>query len=194
MRLCAVIGGPNTGKTLFTINFVEYLGCRRLNVVTGGTRARTSLTPQAARRSLVSPREFSTRALMQLEIRLGRATRLTLVDTVAISDVVHPDISLRRVMAETIDVIRRAHVILHVVDSEAVTADNEGGLQPIDRAIATYASTRKGYVILVNKIDAQAGRTAFVRVKQAYAGLPVFAISALRRRGFKEVRAFLNRC
>ncbi len=193
MRLCTVIGGPNTGKTLFTINFVEYLGHRRLTILSnGGRRARTTLSPQAARQSLVSAREFSTRTLMELEVRLGRGIRLTLIDTVAISDLVHPDTSLRRAMAETVDVIRRAHVLLHLVDSEAMIRDPEGKLQAIDRAIATYASTRKGYAILVNKTDVQDGRAAFVRMKQAYPGLPVLAISALRRRGFKAVRAFVS--
>ncbi len=192
MKEALVIGRPNVGKTLFTINFAEFLGQRRLEVLfrprDGASYTRLYSVPQA-RADLVSEEPHQTVALQSVVLSVPRGKtvrRVVLTDSTGLTDDVHPASAVRRAMADTLRQVGEAAFILHLVDP----VRRLGG---VDLDILRYGRTKDGYALLANKMDLP-GRAEGLRALAEAAGpVTVLPVSALKREGFAEVRTFVRR-
>ncbi len=194
-----VIGKPNVGKSLFVVNFASYLGLReiRLQVAqSDGTVTVRKLSLEEARHKLVSHKAHKTMEMQEVTVgvAIGKTSRtLTLLDTVGISEGIHEDPEVRRAMATTLARLSSADLVLHMVDVSAVgyRASHAPGL--VDDEIREYARLLGPYAVLANKMD-KPDTAEFVRqLKNRYQDVSVIPVSALTRRGFREVKAFVFR-
>lgn len=218
-----VVGRPNSGKTLFALNFAEWLGVRHLElrVETGAGTTTRALSVNAARALLSGPTPHQTRALQSVTVAIptGKGRRqVTIIDSTGLDDRVHDAAEIRRAMAWTIRALRRADVVLHMIDAAAVGqalrgraggagyaseagepppvgAAGSGGaaLPDIDHQLARVGRLRAGYAVLANKLDLPEAGTGLDAIRRAFPGVVVIPISALGARGFKEVLRFVRR-
>ncbi|MGZ4033160.1 MAG: GTPase [Tumebacillaceae bacterium] len=195
MRNCLVIGRTNVGKTMFCINFAEYLGLKRMEVyfqLPDGTTRQRRFDVASARQELSDVSTHTTRSLqsIQLELPKGKGTRLfKLTDSTGLADGIHPDLEMREAMAQTLYEFRNADCILHLIDASEVS--RSGGLTQLgelDVQIAELGARKSGYMCLANKIDLPEGESGFKLLQKELKGLRVFPVSALYRQGFREVK------
>ncbi|HEY8486531.1 MAG TPA: hypothetical protein VIL11_03975 [Limnochordales bacterium] len=202
MAQAAVVGRPGAGKTLFVLRFAQWCGCRRL-VVTVSTRPgapglRRELSPAEAVAQLVGLSPPTTRRLQSLELvhRSGKhLLAVELVDTVGLTDDVHPEPDLRRGMADSLAVALASRALLHLLDGPRVAQQPGQLLHPdgIDAQLARLGETRARYAALVNKLDLPGGARGLEEVRRLWPGRTVIGISALHGWGFERVRRFLLR-
>lgn len=191
MRECLIIGKPNAGKTLFFLNFAQYLGLRHLWLAAGGP----SLPLDRARRELVDDRPHRTLDLNRVVVRVpaGKGRKSTvLTDTAGLGDDINADPAIRQAMARTLRAIREAELILHLVDVAALPG-SVSAPGPVDREVAAFARHRGGYAVLANKMDLPEARDGLSRLGEVIPGEPVIPISARLGTGFPRVRAFVRR-
>lgn len=199
MREVVVVGQPNAGKTLFLLNFAAYSGVSVADLAlrTGdGTTATRSLPLSAARRNLVDAARHKTRVVQSLELSFpsGKTARLARVsDTPGLADAISPDAVLRQAMALALEALRRADVVLHVVDAARVGRHGEAAIAAVDREIADYGFARGPYALLANKQDLPLARTGTQLLRRVFPGRRIIPVSALQRRGFREVKLFVWR-
>ncbi|MDP2872962.1 MAG: GTPase domain-containing protein [Bacillota bacterium] len=200
---CLVIGEPGAGKTLFTLALAEWLGQTQLElsqeVAAGRVVTRTWRTPEA-KAALVGQGPRTTRSLqwatLSVPLGIGRGRKeLVVVDSAGLPSSVSADPEFRAASAEVLRQLRRAQMVVHVVDASRVTAPGE-----LDRQLAAYAADQKPgrYMLLANKTDLPAGRAGLRRLRRALPGVEVLAVSALQGTGLQAVgrrlRRFLLEC
>lgn len=192
MKEALVVGRPNAGKTLLTINFAEFLGQRRLDVMfrpRDGASYTRLYTIAQARADLVGDAPHRTLCLQSvvLAVPRGKVTRkIVLTDSTGFTDEVHSSSAVRRAMADTLRQAVQASFILHVVDPVMP-------LSGVDRDILRFGQTQDGYALLANKMDLPGRAEGAAELVRLAAPAPVLPVSALRKEGFEEVRAFVRR-
>ncbi|MGB8955278.1 MAG: GTPase [Tumebacillaceae bacterium] len=195
MRNCLVIGRTNVGKTIFCINFAEFLGLRRMDVyfqLPDGTTRQRKYDLASARTELSGPGQHTTRSLQSISLELPRGKgvrQFKLTDSTGLTDGIYPDLEMREAMAQTLHELRHADCILHLVDAAEVSRAD--GLQPIgelDLQIAELGGHKHGYLCLANKVDLPEGQRGFRLLQKQFKGLKVLPVSALYRHGFQEVK------
>ncbi|HLS91241.1 MAG TPA: GTPase domain-containing protein, partial [Limnochordia bacterium] len=200
MKRCIVIGKTNVGKTLFVLQFAAYLGADRLEITfeePGGEKRTETLSVDQAIRQLSSQEPHQTRCLqsIRLELPVGKGVkRFDVVDTSGLIEGIHGDVKVRKAMAQTLAAVRDADLILHLVD--AAKAGERGVLQAVgdvDYQVAQFAQMRDAYAILANKVDLPNADVGVEKIRQEFSGHVIIPISALHRRGFKEVKRFVWR-
>lgn len=207
MKRCLIVGKANAGKSLFFLNFAEFLGAREVEVVgmtgawgeggagEGGTGLASARVPVAlARHRLVGGRPHTTRQLQALALALpgGKGSyRFLLTDTPGLSDGIHPDPEVRAGMALTLQSLSQAHLVLHVVDAAAVgLAGPRAEIGPVDWQLSRFAPLHAAYLLLANKIDLPWAQAGVLKLQESLGrGRRLIPISALERRGFHEVRS-----
>lgn len=192
MKEALVIGRPNVGKTLFTVNFAEFLGQRRLEVLfrprDGAAYTRLYSIPQA-RADLVNDDPHHTLCLQSIVLNIprGKAVRkVVLTDSTGLTDDVHPASAVRRAMADTLRQAAAAAFILHFVDPVRP-------ISGVDLDILRYGQTQDGYLVLANKIDLPGRAEGVPDLVRAAAPAAVLPISARDGTGFGEVRTFVRK-
>lgn len=187
-----VIGRPNVGKTLFTINFAEFLGQRRLEVLfrprDGASYTRLYSIGQA-RADLVDDHPHRTLCLQSVVLHVPRgkvAWRVVLTDSTGLTDDIHPASAVRRAMADTLRQVADSVFILHVVDPAVPLAG-------VDLDILRYGRAHDGYAVLANKVDLPGRAAGALALARAAVPVTVVPVSAMTRAGFGEVRAFVRR-
>ena len=200
MKRCIVIGKANVGKTLFTLQFADYLGIDRLEITfeePSGKRSSRTYDLKTAIEELSSPEPHQTRRLqrIRLELPVGKGVkRFDIIDTSGLMEGIHTDASVRRAMAQTLAAVRDADLILHLVDASRAAQDGVvRAVGEVDYQVAQFALAREGYLILANKVDLPGAERGLERIRQEFAGHPVVPISALSRQGFREVKRFVWR-
>ena len=200
MKKCVVIGKTNVGKTLFTLNFADYLGVERLEVTIeepAGERRVARYTVQDALQALSSSEPHQTRCLqsIRLELPVGKGVkRFDIVDTSGLMEGIHEDAAVRRAMAQTLGVVRDAHLILHIVDAyQASLGGAVRAIGDVDYQVAHFAQIREGYAVLANKIDLPGAARGVELIRAEFSRHVVIPISALSRQGFREVKRFVWR-
>lgn len=200
MKTCLVVGRTNVGKTLFFLNFAEYLGLKRLDIsyqLPDGTTRQGKFDPSRARQELSGLGVHKTRALQSLELSLpqGKGMRqFRLTDSTGLVDGIHPDKRLREAMAQTLAEMHEADCILHMVDlAEISRAETASALRDLDRQIAEYGQAKRGYALLANKMDAADVKRGLLFLHQELPGQEIIPISALYRQGFREVKEYVWR-
>jgi Predicted GTPases len=200
VKRCIVIGKTNVGKTLFVLQFAAYLGADRLEITfeePGGEKRTETLSVDQAIRQLSSQEPHQTRCLqsIRLELPVGKGVkRFDVVDTSGLIEGIHGDVKVRKAMAQTLAAVRDADLILHLVD--AAKAGERGVLQAVgdvDYQVAQFAQMRDAYAILANKVDLPNADVGVEKIRQEFSGHVIIPISALHRRGFKEVKRFVWR-
>lgn len=187
-----VIGRPNCGKTLFTINFALYMGISEIAVeVQGGSRARRIPLAQA-RQKWVSP--TSHRVLTRLEIPLDTGgLNLVLCDTVGIPEGVHPDPEIRHAAARTLERMAGASIVLLMIDASLANPQSHTPLGSLDDELVQLCQVTGYSLIVANKIDRDGREEGLRRIRQRYPTALVLPTSALTRRGFREIKQHLQR-
>lgn len=200
MKECLIVGKTHAGKTMFALNFAHYLGITKLDITfrcpSGLVESKTySIT--TARRELVGPAPHTTRALQSivLDLPVGKGSKRCLfTDTSGLIDHIHADVEIRRAIAQTLGAIREADLILHLVDAAAVGLQGApSALGEVDYQVAQFAQMRTGYAILANKMDLSEAPAGLAKLRQEFPGHNIIPISALYKRGFREVKAFVQR-
>jgi len=200
VKKCVVIGKTNVGKTLFTLNFADYLGVEHLDVTfeePTGSRRVARYNVREGLESLSSGEPHQTQCLqsLRLELPVGKGVkRFDIVDTSGLMEGIHKDAAVRRAMAQTLSTVRDAHLILHMVDAaKAGQAGVVRAVGDVDYQVAHFAQIREGYLILANKIDLPEAARGVERIRKEFSEHAVIPISALSRQGFREVKRFVWR-
>lgn len=196
MRELVIVGRPNSGKTMFALNFADYLGSRTVDITAksfDGLMTCRHFSIEEAKRELCAMTLHKTRLVQSfvLKIPVGKTTaNFMLTDTCGISESIHSDETIRRGMAQTLKILRSAEGILHIVDLTAIREHNAG--TEIDREIYSYGMTRRNYVLLANKIDLPVARDSVKRLPMLFPDTPILTISALYLHGFREVKNYVR--
>ncbi len=194
-----VLGRPNAGKSLFLVNFAAYLGLKeiRVEVLDGEGRARHQrLSIELARRHLVSHTPYKTTALQTIHVDITTAKtahRLTLTDTVGLTEEISGELVIRRAIAIALSRISQGPMVLHVVDASAVGYSAIETVSLVDDGIARYAGSISTYAILATKMDKESAKAGLERIRERFQGYPIIPISGITRRGFKDVKTFILR-
>ncbi|SCM80115.1 50S ribosome-binding GTPase [uncultured Sporomusa sp.] len=199
MRECVIIGRPNSGKTMFALNFAGYLGAKSVDVT---FRTYDDLTTcrhfslEEGKRELCGMALHKTRSLQSLVLRMtvGKtAVNFKLTDTCGVSEQIHQDGTIRKGMAQTIALLRSADLILHMVDLSLIGKNLINNTSTIDHEFYNYGIVRKSYLLLGNKYDLHSAKDNLVHLTAAFPKATVIPISALYSQGFKEVKACVAR-
>lgn len=202
MRECVIVGYPNSGKTMFALNFAGYLGSKSVDITFrtyDGLITSRHFTLTDAKRELCSMTSHKTRLLqsMVLKMCVGKATvTFKLTDTCGVAESIHPDQSVRKAMAQTLGAVRSANFILHILDLSRMNCPLiSNSLSPgtIDEEIYYYGITKMNYIILANKIDLPSAQENLEKIATIFPKATVLPVSALYNNGFKEVKAFVAR-
>ncbi|MDT8901407.1 GTPase [Anaeroselena agilis] len=197
MKEFAVVGRPNSGKTLFTLNFAAYLGCKTVDITfraPDGLLDCRHYVVNEARRELCGPMTHKTRAVQSvvLKVPVGKtAVSFKLSDTCGVSEQIHGEEGIRRGMAQTLSLVRSTDFIIHVVDVALATDAFFGGSANIDREIYNYGVSRNRYILLANKTDLPRARENLAPLTAAFHQAVVLPVSALYSTGFGEVKAYV---
>lgn len=198
-REALVIGKTGVGKTAFVLGLAEFLNMKKLEIsflYPDGHKRAEEYRLDHAKRELIGSKRHRTRCLQSIAIELpaGKGKKiLTITDSPGLVDGIHEREEVRRAMAQTLGAVRRADVILHVVDVGDFIGDRERGTEEVDKQIAEYASLKGGYVILANKMDLPGAAGGLQTVMDEYIGRQVIPVSVLQKKGFVEVKAFVWR-
>ena len=180
------MGRPNVGKTLLLLNFAAYLGVSEV-YRRRDSHDETAMTVDAARRELVS--HVALKHLDGLTVRvngkLPGGRNLTLTDGVGLFEGVHPEVKVRHAMAETLERLFVAEMIVHVMDSRMAS------VAPMDEQLAALGGTLPGaWLVVANKADL-ASDAASRNLRGHFANYPVLTLSAVTRRGFRRLKDHL---
>ena len=198
MRRTAVIGRPNAGKTAFTISFATYLGFQSLRFVkqtVEGEAVELELSQEAAAASLVSPTPHKTTSIqaLELECAVGKGKRqFALLAACGLVEGIHPERNIRLAMAQSLQLIKDADLVLHVIDAAAV-GRNQDSFGVLEEELASWGEARGNYLLLANKMDLPAARAGLAAIQSFFSALPVIATSARTGQGFKEVKKYVLR-
>lgn len=195
MKECIIVGRPNTGKTLFALNFAAYLGSRTVDITSrtyDNLMTCRHLHIDEAKKELCSMSLHKTRSLQSLILKIPVSkshVTFKLTDTCGLTEGIHSEETVRRGMAQTLKLLRYADFIIHIIDLSTVTKEPH----IIDTEIYNYGLSRQNYVLLANKADLPASKENIVKLSALYPKTTVLPVSALYNLGFKEVRACVAR-
>lgn len=180
----AVVGALGSGKTLFSINWCEYLGATRLYYyeLNGDGRREGIITPQAARDKMVF--NGHCRAAHTFIVnRPGKfPSRLALIDTFCLQE--KPDLTAaeRTKLFLTLQVLSGADVILNLVDLTLSDPPRMEFAAEVDRYLFEFSTRHPVHYKLVgNKLDLLDSRPEMLWWPVSG---PVTSISARKWTGF----------
>lgn len=190
----AVVGASGVGKTLFCINFAEYMGAGNLNYTeyARGRQGRGLLSPAGARRLMVGRGSRGNGVVRIFNVHLPTPPyrRLALIDTAALKERSPLPPGERSRLLLTLQAMERADLILMLFDlgcTDPVLQDFN------DRAgghLADYCRWR-------GKLFIQGGSKADL-LSRSPAGRPLLAggkeivrLSSLRRDGFALLKGMI---
>jgi predicted GTPase len=198
MQECVIIGRPNSGKTVFALQFASFLGARSVDITARSPDNMLTCrhyTLKDAQKDLCSMALHKTRMIQSIVIKMaiGKAeVAFKLTDTCGLTETIHPEPAIRCGMAQTLGLMRTANLILHMIDVSQVTAAYNTE-ETIDHELYHYGLTRKFYMILANKMDLPTAKEGLTRLKSAFPSAFVLPISALHNHGLGEVKSYVAR-
>ncbi|MFO7151756.1 MAG: GTPase [Bacillota bacterium] len=198
MKKCIIVGKPNVGKTTFLINFAEYLGAKTIEfefAFPDGTKFKKKYPCKSAISDLVDENSHKTLALQgaTLEIPVGKGKKkIQVIDTTGLIDGIHEDPKVRRSISQTIYEVLNSQMIIHIIDGSAVTKEDlPSSPSEVDFQISQIARLKKGYVILVNKMDLPGAEEGLKIIEEKFHGNVIIPVCAINKKGFKEVKTFV---
>ncbi len=197
MKKSIIIGKSNVGKTLFMINFAEFLGLEKIYIIQefpDGKKLNREMSIEAAREYLSSSSKYKTQCIQSIDISIpvykGKK-EIKIMDTSGLIDGIHPDISIRSGIIQTLERLHTCDIIIHIIDVSLLTQGIL--LSQIDRQIIEYGISRRGYILLANKIDLDKAKIGLNKLKKDYEEVYILPMSALYKTGLDEVKAFVIR-
>ncbi len=190
---CLIVGQPNSGKTTFLVNFAAFLGLGQLKITIRqpqGFSFTHTLPLRLAQEELVGAEEHTTKTLQSIKATFPRGKRgkeVEIIDSCGLREGIHPCSNIRLAMAQTIRIMSRAHITLHVIDVTTIS----GNIALIDKEIYNYLHKKNTYCILANKIDQDEKSLKLASLKKQFPKINLYPISALYSWGFKEVYNFV---
>lgn len=194
MRKFLIIGKPNGGKTLFMLNFSQYLGYKDIIIqfsYADGKVSSGQYNIEYAKGLLCSNADYKTTILQSVTLDFpwfGRNKSLNMVDTSGLSEGIHKDIVIRRAMVQTLGAIIESPVLFHVID----VSDFKHSNGKIDVQLYKLGMLKDGYVILANKIDLFDGIGPIVDLQKQFPDVAVIPISAWTKKGFGELKSYVR--
>lgn len=190
----AVVGASGAGKTLFCINFAEYLGARSLSYAEAAKagRGRGLLSPAEARRLMVGRDRRGNGVVRTFAVHLPPRPyrRLALIDTAALKERSPlPRVERSRLIL-TLQAIEGADLVLLLIDlscgDPAILEFNERA----GRYLADYCR-RQGKLFLIagSKADLLGGLPEKRRFIAA--GVSLVLISSVTRAGFARLKQMI---
>lgn len=199
MKTIILIGQTNIGKTLFLINFAAYLGMKNIQISFQSRKQGSyhkQLSLSEAKSLLVSNRHHQTKDLQSTVLTLpwGKGERkFELIDTAGLIDGIHHEEEIRQAMAQTLACIRKADIILHMIDTTRVSQkDVLEGIGEIDFQVAQFGQLKSKYIILANKNDLPEAKGGLEKITSEFPGNRIIKLSAMDQTGFKEVKEFVK--
>jgi len=198
MREFIIVGRPNCGKTMLALSFAGYIGSKTIDITFrtfDGLLTCRHFSLAEAKRELCGMVIHKTRSLQTvvLKMSLGKTTiNFKLTDTCGLTPHIHHEEVIRRGMAQTLNMMRSADFVLHVIDA-AVLPKEVNKENNIDFEIYSYGKIRHNYALLANKIDLPAARDNLSRIASLFPNVPIIPVSGLHGVGFKEVKACVAR-
>ncbi|ADL07942.1 GTPase [Thermosediminibacter oceani] len=160
-----------------------------------GTKLKKKYTYKLAFRQLVDgiPHKTLNLQTVTVELPVGKGKKkIQLIDTTGLIDGIHNREEVRKAMSQTLSAILDSDVVLHIIDGSAVNRkDLLSSPSDVDYQIAKFAQSKKGYAILVNKMDLPEAKEGLKSIEREFHGNLIIPISALFKRGFKEVKTFV---
>ncbi|VBB05990.1 Hypothetical protein LUCI_1201 [Lucifera butyrica] len=199
MRECLIVGRPNSGKTMFTLNFAAYLGNKTIDILFktyDGLLTSRHFTIDDAKRELCDTSPHKTRLPQSIELKMPQgktAAHFKLTDTCGVAEKIYKEETIRKGMAQTLSLIRCADFIIHLLDLTELTVEYLKNPANIDHEIYNYGMVRHNYIMLLNKIDLAATREPVSRAAEAFPQVVILPISARYSQGFKEVKNYVAR-
>lgn len=199
MRECAIVGKPNSGKTMFALNFAGYLGCKAIDI-TFKTYDNLIICKhyslKDAKQELCDMVSHKTRGLQSiiLKMHVGKGmVSFKLTDTCGVSESVNSDEAIRRSMSQAIGLMRSADFILHIIDLATISQEYLSNKYNIDREIYNYGLAKHNYILVANKIDLSCSKNNIAKLAALFDQTNIIPMSALYSQGFKEVKACVAR-
>lgn len=200
MKKCLIVGKPNVGKTLFMLNFAQFLHLETVNlqlIYPSGLVENTSYSIPRAKELLSSVSPYKTICLQILEadIPMGKGKqRVQVIDSSGLTDGIHMNVETRRAMAQTLSAIRESNIVLHMLDISSMFYDHPAhSISKVDYQLAEFGKLKDGYAILANKVDLLPNKRPIVQLQKQFPEHLVIPISAKTSSGFSEVKTFVRR-
>lgn len=199
MKEFIIVGRPNSGKTLFALNFALYLGSKTVELIfrtfDGLTTCR-HIPLTEAKHELCAEVPHKTKCLqsMLLNVSLGKGSAtFKLTDSCGIQEEIHEIETVRQGMAQTISLLRSADFIIHVLDLSLHNAHLKDRQYNIDYEIYNYGQARRNYLMLANKTDLTPAKQQLKILPSYFPKAGIVPVSALFSEGFKEVKEHVIR-
>lgn len=187
----AVVGADRVGKTLFCINFAEYLGVRSLSYTEAGGagRGRGSLSPAAARELMVNHGRRGNGVVRTFAVHLLQQPyrRIALIDTASLKEKNPlPRFERSRLML-TLQAIHSAEAVLQMIDLSCSDPARLEFDEQVGRRLADYCR-RQGKLFLMAGSKADLLENSSQKARFTASG-KMLIISSLTRAGFPRLQS-----
>jgi hypothetical protein len=189
----AVVGAAKGGKTLFCINFAEYLGARALcyteNSPFGAGRGVT--TPETARALMVDPGPRCNGVVRSFAVNRPhrQPRRIALIDTASLKEKSPLPRAERKKLILTLQALQEADAVLYLADLACYDPVGIDFALASDRGLSRYCFKKgKPYLVVATKCDLpHARKNPYIEQFFCRNGRIPF-ISSLTREGFAQLR------
>lgn len=191
-----IIGRTNAGKTLFLLNFAQYMGYSELVIKlkhnSGDMDKSDSINNLKS--TLVNSTPNTTRCLQiaSVAIPVYKGSKyIELWDSTGISSAINFEQETRDGMVQTLALLKENYFILHIVDAAILSQENK--IDEVDMELYRYGRKRGNYLVLANKSDQKEFEKGFELISKTFTDIRVIKISALLKEGFNEVKRYVSR-
>jgi 50S ribosomal subunit-associated GTPase HflX len=96
-------------------------------------------------------------------------------------------------MADTLRELRRASIILHVVDAERISsAGLKRGFAEVDYQVMQYGCANGRYAMIVNKADLPGASRGVAELRNGFPAVRMIPVSARTGLGLDKVKRFIR--
>jgi hypothetical protein len=194
----AVAGLPRVGKTLFCINFAEYMGARNLCYTQSGPtgRGKGVVTPGEAREKMVYAGARLNGVVRGFVVNLlsREPIRLLLADTAALNATNPLSKQDRRSLCFTLNALQEADVVLYLMELPCTDPVKIDFALQVNLALSGYCLRHnKPYLLVGTKLDQLTGSSRLQKQIFCPNG-KLFKLSSVTREGFPDLRRILFKC
>ncbi|KPU44843.1 GTPase Der [Oxobacter pfennigii] len=191
-----IIGRANAGKTLFLLNFCEFMGYNDITIKFKDAREEYIRNNEigAFKKNLVNDTPNSTKCIQatELNIPVFKGSKYAeFIDTTGLSSTIHFDQDIREGMAQTISLMKQDAVLFHIVDAAWISDSKK--IDDMDMQIYKYGKYRGNYIILANKLDLIQNENKLHILDESFPEVKIIKISALKELGFPEVKKYVSK-
>jgi len=197
LKEALIVGKTNVGKSLFLVNFTEFLGYKKIYLSIEGVDRRVlnkEMSIDIARKYLSSDKDFKTKCLQSTEIKIPAYKgfkEIRIIDSSGLTDGIHPDLNIRCSIVQTLEKIGAVSLIMHLIDITEYIDEDINKISEIDRQLIRYGASNNNYILLANKMDLDIDQKGVRYLKKCFNNVRIIPISALYLTGFEEVKSYV---